>query len=239
MFTPLLKLLVVGHKGAGLTEPENTLRSIRQAIEIGVDAVEVDVRGTKDGELILMHDATVDRTTNGKGRVNSMTLRELRVLDAGQGEVIPTFEEVVGAVLSRIGLVVEVKEPETLPRILDVVESSGRSERVAFASAWHDSLRTAKRRFPSSKCEVLLGCMPVSPAMPAALALDAKADGVFMQRQFLSERIVNEAHGKSIMVGAGNVNNAADLDEVMRLGVDEVGSDAPELIIRALRQAPS
>lgn len=221
-----------------MAEPENTLRSIKRAIEIGVDAVEVDVRRSKDDRLVLMHDVALDRTTNGKGRVDSMTLEQLRTLDAGHGEVIPTLDEAIGLITGRIGAVLEIKEPETLSQVLSVVGDSGNSDRIAFASAWHDSLKTAKARFPGSRCEVLLGCAPVNPAMPAALALDAKADGVFMQRQFLSERVVGEAHAKSVMIGAGNVNNSDDLAEVMRLGVDEVGSDAPELIIKALRQRP-
>lgn len=228
--------IVVGHKGAGSAEPENTIRSIRRAIEVGVDAVEIDVRRSKDDRLVLMHDATLDRTTNGKGKVSLMALAELRGLDAGQGEVIPTLDEAIDFVAGKIGIVIEVKEPETLFQILDLVGHSGKADRTTFASAWHGSLKIAKERFPSSKCEVLLGCEPVNPEMPAALALDAKADGFFMQRQFLSERIVSGAHDKSLTVGAGNVNSTDDLAEVMKLGVDEVGSDAPEIIMKALRQ---
>jgi glycerophosphoryl diester phosphodiesterase len=226
---------VTGHKGAGLQEPENTLRSIKRAIEMGVDAVEVDVRRSLDGQLVLMHDSTLDRTTNGKGRVDSLTLSELRTLDAGQGERIPTLDEVVSTVSGKAGIVIEIKEPESLRQILDAVGRADVVEKTTFASAWHDCLRIAKERFPESKCEVLLGCEPVNPAMPALLALDAKADAVFMQRQFLSGGIVSQAHAKSIQVGAGAVNSADDLARVLELDVDEVGSDAPDLIIAALR----
>jgi len=231
----LRRLFVVGHKGAGPLDPENTLRSIERAIEIGVDAVEVDVRRSKDGQLVLMHDPTLDRTTNGKGRVDALTLSELQSLDAGRGERIPTLEEAMGAVGRKAGIVIEIKEPESLRQVLDAVERAGIVERTTFASAWHHSLRIARERFPESKCEVLLGCEPVNPAMPALLALDARADAVFMQRQFLSGGIVSEAHAKSIRVGAGAVNSADDLARVLELGVDEVGSDAPELIIAALQ----
>jgi glycerophosphoryl diester phosphodiesterase len=230
------RILVVGHKGAGLSEPENTLRSIRRAIEIGVDAVEVDVRRTRDRHLVLIHDATVDRTTDGKGMVDSFLLDELRALDAGQGEKIPTLEEAIGLVDGRVGLVIEIKEPDTISQILETVGALGNAPRTTFASAWHESLKTAKERYPSSMCEVLLGCEPVNPAMPAVLALEAKADVVFMGRQFLSEMIVSEAHARSIRVGAGSVNSANDLSQVLKLGVDEVGSDAPELVIGALGQ---
>lgn len=79
--------LVVGHRGASGYEPENPLRSLRRAIELGVDAVEVDVRMCRDGTLMVIHDPTVDRTTNGRGHVKDMTLKELKQLDAGRGSV--------------------------------------------------------------------------------------------------------------------------------------------------------
>ena len=90
--TNMLKLKV-GHRGARAYEPENTLRSFRKALELGVNAVELDVRRTKDGELVVIHDDKVDRTTNGRGLVNELTLEEIEKLDAGKGEKIPTLEE--------------------------------------------------------------------------------------------------------------------------------------------------
>ncbi|MEM2913929.1 MAG: glycerophosphodiester phosphodiesterase family protein, partial [Candidatus Bathyarchaeia archaeon] len=86
-------MLKVGHRGARAYEPENTLRSFKKAIDLGVDAVELDVRRTKDNELVVIHDAEVDKTTNGKGLVNMLTLREIKQLDTKKGEKIPTLEE--------------------------------------------------------------------------------------------------------------------------------------------------
>src|SRR4028119_377881 len=83
----------IGHRGAAGLEPENTLRSFRRAGAEGADAIELDLRLTRDGYLAVLHDATVDRTTDGSGPVTSMTLREIRHLDAGLGECIPAFEE--------------------------------------------------------------------------------------------------------------------------------------------------
>ncbi|MEM4791078.1 MAG: glycerophosphodiester phosphodiesterase family protein, partial [Thermofilum sp.] len=83
------RFFVVAHRGASGHEPENTLRAVRRAIEIGADVVEVDVRVSKDGALVVIHDDTVDRTTSGRGKVRDMTAAELRSLDAGKGERIP------------------------------------------------------------------------------------------------------------------------------------------------------
>ncbi|HDI31391.1 MAG TPA: glycerophosphodiester phosphodiesterase, partial [Thermofilum sp.] len=90
-------MIVIGHRGMRFVEPENTLRAIERALRCGVDAVEVDVRMTKDGRLVLMHDETVDRTTDGEGRVRDLTFNEIRRLDAGKGERVPTLEEVLEA----------------------------------------------------------------------------------------------------------------------------------------------
>ena len=86
---------IVGHRGAPMEEPENTLRSFRRALELGVAAVELDVQLTRDGRLAVIHDETLDRTTNGHGPVQDFTLAELQKLDAGQGEPIPALEEVL------------------------------------------------------------------------------------------------------------------------------------------------
>ena len=101
---------VIAHRGASYFEPENTLRSFRRAVEMGADRVEVDVRLSKDNKLVVIHDPRVDRTTNGTGRVKDMTLQELKSLDAGKGEKIPTLQEVIDA-LKDTKLVIEMKIP--------------------------------------------------------------------------------------------------------------------------------
>jgi glycerophosphoryl diester phosphodiesterase len=86
-------MLRIGHRGARAYAPENTLTSFKKALEIGVDAIELDVRKTKDNQLVVIHDADVKRTTDGEGLVNELTLKEIEGFDAGSGEKIPTLEE--------------------------------------------------------------------------------------------------------------------------------------------------
>lgn len=95
-------MMIMGHRGAAALEPENTLVSIARAMEIGVDAVEIDVHLSKDGEIVVIHDSTVDRTTNGTGPVRSYTLREMKAFDAGKGETIPTLQEVMDLVDNKL-----------------------------------------------------------------------------------------------------------------------------------------
>ncbi|MGW3405784.1 glycerophosphodiester phosphodiesterase, partial [Streptomyces zhihengii] len=93
-----MTFLTIGHRGVMGVEPENTLRSFVRAEQCGMDAIELDLHLTKDGALAVMHDADVDRTTDGSGAVADKTLAELRQLDAGGGERVPVFDEVLDAV---------------------------------------------------------------------------------------------------------------------------------------------
>lgn len=230
--TLVRKPFVVGHRGAAGLEPENTLRSIRRAIEIGVDAVEVDARRTRDGELVIMHDPTVDRTTNGKGRVNSFALTELKALDAGKGEKIPTLDELIAAVKGRVGLFVEIKEPETVLDVVEHVSKAGMASDTTYVSFFHPSLLQAKQQSPSSRCGVIFSC---DPADPTRLALDVRADLILPNHLYSSERTVREAHQHSLLVQTWTVNNSDDLARVTKWGVDGVASDFPNVMVEALR----
>src|SRR6188508_2922898 len=101
------RIIAVGHRGAAALEPENTLRSFRCAIDLGCDMAECDVHLTRDNQLAVIHDETVDRTTNGTGPVSSFTMADLQQLDAGKGERIPTLDEVLETVKGHLKLLVE------------------------------------------------------------------------------------------------------------------------------------
>jgi len=225
------KPFVVGHRGAAGLEPENTLRSIQRAIDIGVDAVEVDARRCKDGDLVIMHDPAVDRTTNGKGRVSSLTLKELEAMDAGKGEKIPTLDELIEAVKGKVGLFVEIKEPETVHDVVEHVTKAGMAANTTYVSFFHPSVLVAKQQSPSSRCGVIFSC---DPADPTRLALDVKAELVLPNHLYTSERTVKEAHQRSLIVQTWTVNNSDDLARVAKWGVDGVASDYPNVIVEAL-----
>ena len=116
---------VVGHRGAKGLVPENTLPSFEAAIAFGCDATECDVHLSADGHLVVCHDHTVDRTTNGTGAIAAMTLTELRVLDAGNGAQIPLFEEVLALVKGRITLLCELKGDGTADAAVAAVRTAG------------------------------------------------------------------------------------------------------------------
>jgi len=106
-------VLKIGHRGARAYEPENTLSSFRRALELGVDAVELDVRKTRDNELVVIHNADVNKTTDGSGAVNELTLEEIQRFVTEKGEHVPTLEDVLDAVATRVKVLVELKETGT------------------------------------------------------------------------------------------------------------------------------
>jgi len=115
-------MIIMGHRGAAALEPENTLLSIGRAIEIGVNAVEIDVRLSKDKEIVVMHDSTLDRTTDGTGPVCNFTIDELKKLDAGNGQRIPTLQEVIDFIDNKVELVIELKEEGTFKSVYKLIK---------------------------------------------------------------------------------------------------------------------
>ena len=115
-------MLIIGHRGACGLEPENTLRSVQRAMDLGVDMVEIDIY-EHEGRLIVMHDETLDRTTNGVGKYSDYSLDHLRKLDAGKGERIPYLEEVIELTRDKVGLNIEIKGRGVVPLLDQTIHS--------------------------------------------------------------------------------------------------------------------
>jgi len=140
--------LIVGHRGAAGLEPENTLRSFARAIDIGVDAVELDVYCV-DGQLVVIHDDTLERTTNGRGPVMDTSFAALRRLDAGAGEVIPTLEDVIELVAGRVAINVELKGDGTAAPVARCIERQPNAE-ILVSSFEHAELGRFRRESPNA-----------------------------------------------------------------------------------------
>ena len=118
-------MLKIGHRGARAYEPENTVSSYKKALELGVDAVELDVRRTKDGEIIVIHDAEVDRTTNGKGLVSQLTLKEIKQFNTEKDQKIPTLEEALDFLDKKVKVLIELKETGFEEKTLKTIRKKG------------------------------------------------------------------------------------------------------------------
>ena len=153
--------LNIGHRGAAGLEPENTLRSFRRAAAEGADAIELDLRLTRDGRLVVLHDATVYRTTGGSGPVADMTLDEVRRLDAGRGEKVPTFEEV----LEGVGLPIyaELKVVEAAVPLAALIRARGLAGRVTPISFHPETLSRTRATLPELPVGLILSGSPPDP----------------------------------------------------------------------------
>jgi glycerophosphoryl diester phosphodiesterase len=151
-------VIVTGHRGALGCEPENTLRSFHRAVADGCDEIELDLRVTADGELVVLHDATVDRTTNGTGAVADLPFSVLRSLDAGQGEVVPTWSETVEAISVRFQA--EVKAPEAVPLLAASLKDSALADRTLVTSSAPEILLAIRELLPSVETGLIIARTP-------------------------------------------------------------------------------
>lgn len=221
------KILRIGHRGAASHEPENTLRSIEHAIALGCDLVEVDVRRTRDGQLVLMHDERVDRTTNGKGNVAEMTLKDLRRLVAGDGQRIPTLEEALHATNGRIGMILELKASGIGEQVCALVQQAGFTGPVIYASFLHEDLLIVREAAPTAATMALFKKLPQDPV---ALAMNARATHAGLRVDTATKPLVNALHRAGQQVFVYTVNKPKDIQRIRGLGVDGIISDFPERI---------
>lgn len=221
------RFFVVAHRGASGYEPENTLRAVRRALEMGVDAVEVDVRLSRDGVPVVIHDETVDRTTDGRGLVGSMSVEELKRLDAGKGERIPLLNEVLEEVKGRCILFVELKEERAAVPALESVEKAGMVDSVLFISFEQGVLATVKRLSPSSH----VGLIYAKPSDGILAAKRLGCEFVLPHYRLATEKAVAFAHRVGLLVVAWTVDDPETALELKRRGVDGIASNYPDRIL--------
>ncbi|RLE74539.1 MAG: glycerophosphodiester phosphodiesterase [Thermoprotei archaeon] len=219
---------IVGHRGAKGLEPENTILSIRKALEIGVDAVEVDVRASKDGYPVIIHDDTVDRTTNGSGLVADMTLDELRKLDAGKGEKIPLFEEVLREVHGKAVLFVEFKVADAIDAVLKIVDSMNAWKSILFISFESDHLLKVKEY----NKDAYTGLIYFKQGDGIILAKKIGALAVLPFYRMATEKAVAFAKKLRLMVIPWVVNDLETGKRLKSYGVNGLTTDRPDIMIK-------
>jgi len=225
------------------------MAAFRHAIDAGADMIELDVRMTRDFELVVHHDRSLGRTSNGSGRIWEVTYDDLRSLDAGgwfarrfSGERIPTLRDVLGELPVSVGLNIEVKtDGDTRRRIalpesvLLTIREARRETSVLVSSFDHKFLRRLHQLDPALDLGALY--LPIRDGLraPSRIARSAYAGTFICSRTQLRTRHVRDAHARGIAVGTYGVNHALDLFAVCRMGVDAVITDFPARIIHALQ----
>src|SRR3989338_10454497 len=225
----------MGHRGAAALEPENTLRSFRKAIEIGVDYVEFDIHRCKSGELVVIHDETVDRTTNGKGFVADLTLQQLKKLDAGKGERIPTLQETIDCCKGKAKMQIELKAVGLEEGTITAIEKNNIDADTVVISFYHECIKKTKENAVARKIRIKTGALIVgNPINAADIAKAAKADYISANQNFTDERMVRNLKNAEIHIIFWNCDTEEDIKRLAALGVDMIGSNRPDLRVKAL-----
>ncbi len=217
--------LVIGHRGAAGLKPENTLPSFSAALELGVDAVELDVHLVEDA-LVVIHDATLERTTNGFGRLSSCTLEALRNLDAGGGAQVPLLDEVFDLVPPDVGINVELKGAGTGERLAEYLIARPRPE-VLVSSFSRPELAAFRRRCPEANVAPLF-----SRWHPGIweIAERFRAWSVNLSTRLATRKRIAEAQGRGFRVLVYTVNDLDLARSLIGAGVHGIFTDHPERI---------
>jgi glycerophosphoryl diester phosphodiesterase len=228
------RVWVVGHRGAMGHCPENTMASFKRGLELGADWIELDVHLSRDGALIVIHDETLERTTNGHGLVREHSLAELKRLDAGNGEQIPTLNEVLDWAKERGTIVdIEIKNAPIFyegieDKVVAALDETGMTEQVIVISFDHAAVQKVKRLEPTITTGVLYSCRPTDGG--AALAQSAGADAVLPHWAYVTESDVKRAHQEGLAVAPWATSDADVLQRLIGCGVDAIATNHPDVL---------
>ena len=249
-FAPLPRLkhpiAVIAHRAGRGIMPENTMSAIRNAIKIGVDYVELDIRATRDGQLVIMHDGTVDRTTNGKGAVKDLDFATIEALDAGSkfsakyaGEKVPTFDQVLALCRNRVHIYVDHKQAPT-EQVYAEIKKHGMEKQVVVYNGPRD-LKEWKAVAPH---------IPVMPSLPDEFRREG---GIAEFEKYLAaevldgnivewtKELVDQAHALGVKVYVDNLgpnDNPDGFRKAIEMGVDGIQTDYPDQLVAYLKTNP-
>ena len=240
--------LNLAHRGASAYAPENTLAAFRLAAEMGADGIELDAKLSRDGVVVIMHDATVDRTTDGKGRVSDLALVELKRLDAGArfharfaGERIPTLDEVFDAVGDRLLINIELtnyasRGDDLELKVLELIAQRGLEDRVMVSSFHPLSLRKVKQAAPRVVCGLLYSAnSPIYLRQTWGAPLIPDLEARHPDYKLVDSDFVRRYHARGQKVNVWTVNDEADMRRMIEFGVDAIMTDKPLVLQKLVR----
>jgi glycerophosphoryl diester phosphodiesterase len=237
--------LVAAHRGGALLWPENSLTAFRGALGLGVDLVELDVHLTQDGEVVVIHDATLDRTTTGSGPVRDRAWADLEAVSLRglPGESVPRLRDVLDLVRpTRVGLLVEIKAGPggaayrgIEEKVLALLEGAGLVSRSTVMAFDWPTLERLRRQAPALRLTGLLSQRGADRlgGVPAAVSRlrELGANDLGIERTLLSPAAVAAARGAGLTIGVWTVNDPEELDRALAAGVDYVTTDRPDLAL--------
>jgi len=221
-------VLLIGHRGANKEAPENTLKSFRKAIELGADFIEFDVHITKDKEIVIMHDENTYRTTGHAGLIKEMTLSELKELDCGDGEEIPTLHELIDIAKNKIGLQCEIKAEGLINELISILGEKNLIETSIISSFNHDELKKLKKKEPNIKIAALeptdSGWITdwIHKKKIVDNAVENNFYGIHPLYRLVDKDLINYAHENGLKVNAWTVDSKRAMEKLIDQGIDGI-----------------
>jgi glycerophosphoryl diester phosphodiesterase len=242
---------VIAHRGGGGEWPGETVYAFKKAIELGVDVLEMDVRRTKDDQLVLFHSSRVDETTDGTGRVRDLSLKELQKLNAAASmpgfghQPIPELSEALDLLNTHPGLRlnIELKERDTkvAVQLAETLKHYAVADRVLVASGWHSALRKFREVCPEVATSASVYEVELFDVFDRFLGLKYRphTDAIQWYSKFsflkvITRRFIDKAHSLDLKVHAWTVNEPEEMKRLIALGVDGIITDLPTTLMKVL-----
>ncbi len=241
-------VMIIAHHGASSSAPENTLAAFRKAIEQGADAVVVDVRQTKDEHLVALHDATIDRTTNGEGYISDYKLKQIQKLDAGSwfndafsNEHIPTFDEVCAVLSPSTKIIIEIRDgssvyPNIEQHVLDAIKKNNIEQRACIKSFDIAILKKCRQLYSkipliySYTFHIPLLNIIVDKGVSLGSVFDIDAEYLQPYKLLLTASFVSKAQKRNYRIIAWGVETKESVREALELGVDAIETESPLMV---------
>lgn len=219
---------IIAHRGASGHEPENTLKAIQTALDMKVDAIEIDIHLVED-QLIVIHDRWLQKTTNGQGRITDKGFAEIRQLDAGKGQQVPILWEVLSLIGNQCELNIELKSLKTAKPVLKMLNKAikelGCSQSQFLISSFnHHLLKEIKNIDPAWKIGALTGSRPLSYAK---FAEELDAFSIHLDIDFTDAVFVEDAHARGLKVYVYTVDHEEDIIDLQKMKVDGIFTNYP------------
>lgn len=244
--------MIVAHRGASAYAPENSIAAFELAIELGSDALELDLRQTKDNILVVLHDSDVDRTTNGKGNINDYTFFELQKLDAGSwfakefsDQKIPSLQEVIDLLGDSTLIIIELKEGnETYPgieeRVVKLVKQNNIESQTILKSFDPNVLKRLRKIEPNIPLLYVYAVripwlgMIIDRGVTFDSVYDLDVEYLQPHRFFLSKSFVEDAQANGYKIISWGVNSTEAINESLEFGVDGIETDYPDRVLNMI-----
>ncbi len=229
---------IIAHRGASGYAPENTLSAFQKGLELGANMIELDIHLSRDGELVVIHDPTLERTTNGTGYIKNYTVKELKQFHASkrfesyQGEQIPMLQEVFDLAKKRAAFAIEIKNgpilyPDIEKKLVRLIEKNDLVDDTIVIAFYHPSLKEIKRLNPDLKTGILYAGGLIEPWK---VAETVGANALHPKYDYIMADVIAEAHKRDYLVYPWTINTPREIEQWLDYGVDGIASDFPDFL---------